>query len=336
MPISRALASRKVPARNNPAADSTACARILIPPSGRPAMASRAVSLASRCTTLDPPSAFGNTMASGFPGTIASRSASVMPVSSPLMRTRMRGLAVCAVASFKKDNAAARARSLRSGAIESSRSMMTASAPLAIALSSLVPPSAGTNRSERITFSASLVGSLRPHDDEGLAVAFGHQRAVLLEGLVMKFNDAGAGARFRRALAHDLRAAVDGVALEQRIGKFHVGHAEIGNRGADRHVGNLDANHQPEREQRIHQRLAPLGLGLAKVAVDMQRLRVERHVGEQHVVHLRHGAGVAVLVELADLEILEIKAAALVSLNCLRHRSPPKRSPLPSLTLHLP
>jgi hypothetical protein len=36
--------------------------------------------------------------------------------------------------------------------------------------------------------------------------------------------------------------------------------------------------------------------------VDVQRLRIERHVGEQHVVHLRHRAAQRVLVELADLE----------------------------------
>jgi len=157
-------------------------------------------------------------------------------------------------------------------------------------------------------------------------VAFGHQLAVLLEGLVVEFDDTGAGARFRRALAHHRRAAVHGVALEQRIGEFHVAHAEIGDGGADRHVGHLDADHQPEREQRVHQRLAPLGLGLAEVAVDMQRLRIERHVGKQHVVHLRHGAGVAVLVQLADLEILEIKPTAFVPLNGVRHRLPPNRS----------
>ena len=64
--------------------------------------------------------------------------------------------------------------------------------------------------------------------------------------------------------------------------------------------------------------------------VDVQRLRVERHVGEQHVVHLRHGAGVAVLDQLADREILEIEPAALVAdrgldrhvvLLCVRRRS---------------
>ena len=56
------------------------------------------------------------------------------------------------------------------------------------------------------------------------------------------------------------------------------------------------------------------------MTIDVQRLRIERHVGEQHVVHLRHGARVAVLVGLADLEILEIEAAALVPLDRFSHR----------------
>ncbi len=73
-------------------------------------------------------------------------------------------------------------------------------------------------------------------------------------------------------------------------GNLHVRHAEIGDGGADRHVRHLDADHQAEREQRVHQRLAPFGLGLAEMPVDVQRLRIERHVGEQHVVHLRHRA----------------------------------------------
>ena len=36
--------------------------------------------------------------------------------------------------------------------------------------------------------------------------------------------------------------------------------------------------------------------GLAEMLVDVQRLRVECHVGEQHIVHLRDGPVVAVLV----------------------------------------
>ena len=78
----------------------------------------------------------------------------------------------------------------------------------------------------------------------------------------------------------------------------------------DRH-----ADHQAEGEQRIHQRLAPFGLLLAEMPVDVQRLRIERHVGEQHVVHLGDGAVVAVLEHLAGDEIVEIDAAALVPLR---------------------
>ena len=74
---------------------------------------------------------------------------------------------------------------------------------------------------------------------------------------------------------------------------------------------------RPEREQRIHQRLAPFGLLLAELPVDVQRLRVERHVGEQHVVHLGDGARIAVLDGLAGDEILEIEPAALVPNGCL-------------------
>src|SRR5262249_51819005 len=65
---------------------------------------------------------------------------------------------------------------------------------------------------------------------------------------------------------------------------------------------------------RVHQRLAPFGLLLAKVPVDVKRLRVERHVGEQHVVHLRHGAAQAMLVDAADYEIVEVEAATRMAL----------------------
>src|SRR5262245_46102461 len=89
-------------------------------------------------------------MASGLPATIASRSASAMPVSRPLMRTSRRGRWVVVDARLRKSIAAVRAISFRSGAIESSKSRMTASAPLTTALSSFEPPSAGTNKRERI------------------------------------------------------------------------------------------------------------------------------------------------------------------------------------------
>ena len=164
----------------------------------------------------------------------------------------------------------------------------------------------------------------RPHPHEGLAVTFRDKGAVLLEGLVVEFDDPGAGARLRLSLAHHLRRAVDGVAFKERIGKLHIGHAEIGDRSTDRHIRDLDADHETEGEQGIHERLAPFGFGFAEVPVDMERLRIERHVREQHVVHLCDRARVAVLVGLADLEVLEIEAAALMTLDRSNHRYPPK------------
>lgn len=71
---------------------------------------------------------------------------------------------------------------------------------------------------------------------EGLAAALGDQRAVLLIGLVGELDDAGIRARARLALGDDLGGAIDGVALEERGGEKHVGHAEIADGGADRGV----------------------------------------------------------------------------------------------------
>ena len=174
-----------------------------------------------------------------------------------------------------------------------------------MALSNFLALSAGTNRNERILI-------LRPHVDERLPTAFGDQLIVLIVGAMMEFDDAGAGARFRLAFADHFGGAVDGVALEQRVGEFDVGHAEIGDRRSNRHVRDLNADHQTQSEQRIHQRLAPFGLLLAELPVDMQRLRVQRHVGEQHVVHLRDSARIAVLDQFAGNETFEVKPAALV------------------------
>src|SRR6266702_2201391 len=266
--------------------------------------------------TAAPPSAFGSMIASGLAGATASRSASVSPVCKPFTRTIRHGRVALAVASLTNAAAASRARALPSSAIESSRSMISASAPLDIALSSFLALSAGTKSSERIRSQL-----FRPHPHEGLAAAFGDELVVLVIGAVMKFDDAGAGARFGFALADDLSRAMHRIALEQWMREFDVGHAEIRNRGADGHVRDLDANHQPERKQRVHQGLAPFRLLLAKVPVDMERLRIERHVGEQHVVHLRDGPGKVMLDDFARHEILEIEAAALVPRGrLLRHR----------------
>jgi hypothetical protein len=48
------------------------------------------------------------------------------------------------------------------------------------------------------------------------------------------------------------------------------------------------------------------------MGVYMERLRIERHVGKQHIVHLRDGLCQAVLDQRSDDEILVKNAAALV------------------------
>src|ERR1700730_10065312 len=78
-----------------------------------------------------------------------------------------------------------------------------------------------------------------------------------------------------------------------------------------------DADHQPERKQRVHQGLSPFRFVFAEMTVDMQRLRIERHIREQHVVHLSDGAGERMLIEAAHDEIFEIKASPLVTHNRL-------------------
>jgi hypothetical protein len=49
------------------------------------------------------------------------------------------------------------------------------------------------------------------------------------------------------------------------------------------------------------------------MGVDMERLRIERHVGKQHIVHLRDSLCQPVLDQGSDDEILVINAAALVT-----------------------
>jgi hypothetical protein len=168
------------------------------------------------------------------------------------------------------------------------------------------------------------LASLRPHAHEGLPSTLRDELVVLIIGTMVELDDAGAGPRLRFPLAHDLSAAMHRVVLEERMREFHFGHSKIGDGRPDGKVGDRDADHQPEREQRIHQGLAPFGLVLTEMPIDVERLRVECHVGEQHVVHLSHRARVPVLEQFADREVFEVESSALVTnRRCLRHDSLP-------------
>ena len=135
--------------------------------------------------------------------------------------------------------------------------------------------------------------------------AFGDEIAMLVVGAVLEFDDAAIRLRFRFAHRDDRGLDADGVAMEDRVRKHRLLHAEIGDRRADGDVVDRNADHQAEREQRIDQRLAPFALG-GEIEIDMQRLRVQRHHRKQHVVALGDGLAQRVLEDMADDELLEI------------------------------
>src|SRR5262245_56206323 len=100
---------------------------------------------------------------------------------------------------------------------------MMISAPQVSPLAIFRSLSAGTKRSERMSGRGS--GALA-HED--LPAALRHQRLILLEGAVLEFDDTGIGARLAFALRHHLRLHPHAVALEERMRKLDLGHAEIG------------------------------------------------------------------------------------------------------------
>src|SRR6267154_3238046 len=117
-----------------------------------------------------------------------------------------------------------RATFLRSAATESSRSRISPSGPDEGPLASLRSESAGTNRKERI----GLLSALGFLVHQRLARALGDDLVALIEGGVGEFDDTGVGPRLALAQAHHLGLHPKRVAVENRLGETHVGHAEIG------------------------------------------------------------------------------------------------------------
>src|SRR3984885_379094 len=297
----------------------SATAMIFVPPSASERSASRTASLAESCWTLAAPRLPSNRIASGAPAITTSRSESVSPESRAFALTMSTGPSRLPRASLRNRAATVRAPALSAGAAPA-RSTITASAPLMSASASRFS-SAGAIRSERIGASGCQHLRFAAAHERG-AAALRDQRAVLLEGAVPKLDQSGVGARFGGALGHHLRFDADRVALEQRRGKSDIRHAQIGDGRADCGVVDGNADHEAQREQGIHDRPTPFGFGRAKMRVDVQRLRIQRHIGEQHVVHLRHGAGQPVAKHLADRKGLEIEAAARMAKSSGLHGCP--------------
>ena len=119
---------------------------------------------------------------------------------------------------------------------------------------------------------------------------------------MQKRDDAGIGPGFAGANVLYRGAAVDRVAVKNRMREAHVAHAQVGDCCAKGGVLHRQADHQAERENAVDQGAAELG-GLAVFGVDVQRSRVAGGVAEPHVVALRDGAPDFVVERLPDAKL---------------------------------
>src|SRR2546430_1141293 len=157
-------------------------------------------------------------MPSGRPGMTAARSPSVMLVSSALTRmyifcAGLRASSICRVMP--------RAATLPSGATESSRSRISASAAVFLALSNFRTLSPGTNKKERIA------SRLRFAEHQPGAEAACHHLAALVGHGVLELNQPLPRPRLALALGDDFGVRAQRIAVKHRLREFHFGHAQI-------------------------------------------------------------------------------------------------------------
>src|SRR6476620_3651916 len=142
---------------------------------------------------------------------------------------------------------------------------------------------------------------------EHLAPELAHDVAALVRPDRVDRDHAAVRLRARRRHVDHRRLGVDRVAVERRLRVLQLLHLEV----RDRLAG--DVRHAHSQDERVHQVadddvLAELGLGLGVVGVGVQRVVVHRDHAEQVVVGLGDGLAGPVLVDVADLEVLEVAA----------------------------
>src|SRR5690554_247938 len=238
------------------------------------------------------------------PTTARSRSRS--PVSTGFTRTMVRS------GSSFETATASRAKCFASGATASSRSRITASARSA-AFWYRSGRSAGQNRMAGPIENSGIVGTVftgtaTPHHDRAHGGRDDH--AVLVLGGVGERDDALPGPRRRQPLLVHHSLGVHGVAVVQRVRKLHLGEPEVGHDGSLRELSDGCPDQGCEGEHRVHQALAERLLRRPG-GIQVQRLRVHGHGGEQHVVCLRHRATGPVQVAGAQLELFVVQAPLL-------------------------
>src|SRR5436190_1379426 len=209
-------------------------------------------------------------MPSGRPGMTAARSPSVISVSSALTRmyifcAGLRASSICLTMP--------RAATLPSGAMESSRSRISASAAVFLALSNFRTLSPGTNRKDRIVL------RLRFAEHQPGTAAGRHHLAALVGHGVLELDEALPRPRLALALGNDFCVRPQRVAVEYGFREFDLGHSEIADGGTERGVIHAHADHDAERVEAVEQPLAELGF-LGEMRIEMQRLRIHGQQAE--------------------------------------------------------
>src|SRR5271155_6000023 len=90
-----------------------------------------------------------------------------------------------------------------------------------------------------------------------------------------------------------------------------VGHAQVGDGGAEGGISDRYTDHQAEREDAVDDALAELG-ALGEFGVEMERLWVVCECAKDQVVSFRDRARDWVLEHLAGFEFLEIKSGHFI------------------------
>src|SRR5262245_23409931 len=164
-----------------------------------------------------------------------------------------------------------------------------------------------------------------------------HLGAVLVGADGAHAHEAGARPRLGVALVEDLGVGVQRVAGEHRVGQPDVGPAEVRDRLLA-HVGDAHADDQRDRERAADDALPELAR-LRVLLVEVQRVGVHRQEREPDVVGLRDRATWAVLVHVADREVLVIAAEGFPVaffpdlLHGLNHRGSPRQERRASSTM---
>src|SRR5688572_4206704 len=251
MPHSRGLMFSKSSSLRTALAVSVATVTILVEPCSIPAAASNASRYSERRLTSEAPAHLGSTMPSGRPGITAARSPSVMSVSSALTRTYIFWMGFRASSISRTVR---RAPTFSSGAMESSRSRISASAAVFLAFSNLRWLSPGTNRNDRIA------SHFRFAMHQPGAAAARHHLAALIGHGVLKFHDALVWPRLALSLRNDLGVRLERIAVKHRLREFDVSHAQIADRRAQRRIVDTHPDHDAERIKAVEQPLAELGV----------------------------------------------------------------------------